>query len=338
MRALTSICVSVVVSAVMPFAAQACSPSYVVRAGDSLSGIAASQYRDAFRWTEIYEANKTSIGPDPDRILVGDVLQLSCPVQEIAEAENGADTEAFAKEAVAPMLVLRTVVGMPPFSDSTLAKGGMFVDLFEQISVADGRPRDLRLQRGSYGLPDLSPGDDVWVFPVHEPVCIGGNGGTECADWALSEPLVEVVVGLYSRVGEAPLSNRSADVQGRRICVAQGQSTGVLDENGRNWVADGAVIVMPAPTHRACFAMLLDNRVDGVLTNDLTARAIAVEPRYRGNFELQGLPLGVEMLYAAVLRTGEGAEVINQTLLQMRRDGRFAALMARYLPERQTGF
>ena len=50
---------------------------YTVRAGDTLSTIAESQYRAQSRWREIYQANRTAIGGSPDRLQVG--LKLRIP-------------------------------------------------------------------------------------------------------------------------------------------------------------------------------------------------------------------------------------------------------------------
>ncbi|RTQ49543.1 LysM peptidoglycan-binding domain-containing protein [Hymenobacter gummosus] len=57
-----------------PAAAQG--ESYTVVSGDSLSKIAKRHYGDAAKWHQIYDANKSTIGNDPDRIEVGQVLKL----------------------------------------------------------------------------------------------------------------------------------------------------------------------------------------------------------------------------------------------------------------------
>ncbi|UOQ98282.1 LysM peptidoglycan-binding domain-containing protein [Hymenobacter sp. 5317J-9] len=50
--------------------------SYTVVSGDSLSKIAKHHYGDAAKWHQIYEANKATIGSNPDHIEVGQVLTL----------------------------------------------------------------------------------------------------------------------------------------------------------------------------------------------------------------------------------------------------------------------
>ena len=50
--------------------------TYTVVSGDSLSKIAKHHYGDAAKWHQIYEANKATIGTNPDHIEIGQVLTL----------------------------------------------------------------------------------------------------------------------------------------------------------------------------------------------------------------------------------------------------------------------
>jgi nucleoid-associated protein YgaU len=47
-----------------------------VQSGDTLSTIAEDQYRSESRWREIYQANRTTIGGNPDRLKVGMKLRI----------------------------------------------------------------------------------------------------------------------------------------------------------------------------------------------------------------------------------------------------------------------
>ena len=50
--------------------------TYTVVSGDTLSKIARNHYGDGAKWHQIYEANKATIGSNPDHIEVGQVLTL----------------------------------------------------------------------------------------------------------------------------------------------------------------------------------------------------------------------------------------------------------------------
>jgi len=50
--------------------------TYKVKAGDTLSLIAKKIYGDESQYKKIYQANKDLIGPDPDKIKVGQELNI----------------------------------------------------------------------------------------------------------------------------------------------------------------------------------------------------------------------------------------------------------------------
>jgi nucleoid-associated protein YgaU len=52
---------------------------YVVEPGDTLRSIAERVYGDAAQWSRIYDANRTTIGPDPDTISAGTHLRIPRP-------------------------------------------------------------------------------------------------------------------------------------------------------------------------------------------------------------------------------------------------------------------
>ncbi len=60
-----------------PAAAPSGSTLHAIRPGDTLSEIARTYYGDPARWRPIYNANRTAIGRDPDRLRVG--LRLVIP-------------------------------------------------------------------------------------------------------------------------------------------------------------------------------------------------------------------------------------------------------------------
>jgi nucleoid-associated protein YgaU len=50
--------------------------TYVVQPGDTLRGIALDEYGDAEMWQTIYQANRGTIGPNPDALVAGTTLQI----------------------------------------------------------------------------------------------------------------------------------------------------------------------------------------------------------------------------------------------------------------------
>jgi len=55
------------------------SEEYTVEAGDTLRSIAQQVYGDASQWPRIYDANRETIGPDPDTLNAGTRLRIPRP-------------------------------------------------------------------------------------------------------------------------------------------------------------------------------------------------------------------------------------------------------------------
>ena len=54
--------------------------SYTVQSGDTLATIAQQYYSDPTQWQRIYDANKDTIGSDPDKLAVG--MKLTIPPKQ----------------------------------------------------------------------------------------------------------------------------------------------------------------------------------------------------------------------------------------------------------------
>ena len=59
-------------------AAESCGGTYKIKSGDTLSQIADYHYKDARKWSAVHSANLSVIGEKPNRIRVGQTIQLPC--------------------------------------------------------------------------------------------------------------------------------------------------------------------------------------------------------------------------------------------------------------------
>ncbi len=338
MRSLWGVCLLAGVMG-LPHDAWACTPSYQIKPGDSLSKIAEAQYQNAFLWNEIYTANRSVIGPDPDKILVGSVLQLSCPAEEDAPIEALAVDQSIKPPSTSQTthltLRLRTGDGLPPFTDEASPAGGFLVELMRDLVVSDASvQRESKIERVAWSAlaqPGTEEQANLWAFPVAKPDCGADVTARFCGEWTMSLPVLEVLTVLYFRSGEAPLSEQARDLQGRTVCQAEGLAVDALDTPARRWISDGVISVQRAATTADCFVALWDNRVDAVLTNEFTGRVLSEILLPDGFSEPEVRTLGTEMMHAAVRGGIQQAEELNRALVQTRRDGRFDGLMRKHL-------
>jgi hypothetical protein len=80
--------------------------SYTVVKGDELNTIAARAYGDASKWPLIYEANRESIGSDPNLIYPGLTLVIPPLEEKLLQREEEEDNQADAAAAAGKLVTL----------------------------------------------------------------------------------------------------------------------------------------------------------------------------------------------------------------------------------------
>jgi nucleoid-associated protein YgaU len=68
--------VAAVPTQVPPTAVEVAGTTYEVQSGDTLLSIARDQLGDTTQWRRIYDANKDTIGSDPDKLKLGQTLKI----------------------------------------------------------------------------------------------------------------------------------------------------------------------------------------------------------------------------------------------------------------------
>ncbi|WP_436397831.1 LysM peptidoglycan-binding domain-containing protein [Roseobacter sp. S98] len=304
---------------------RACETPYTVRPGDSLSQIAAREFRNAFLWTRIFEANRELIGSDPDRILAGSRLILPCDAdgdEKIAETP-GPESDVRLAEQEPPAITAHALFEVPPFVTSTRPNGGLITDIVAtalQRAFPDrAEPVELRRHGGDETSASI-------VFPLFAAACEPVDETRRCGDYLLTTPVFEMLINMYVRTSDPVLAHVGGRPEPARLCRPAGLPPGI----------PGQVEMLRADNAEACFAALMAGNVDGVVLNEFTGRqtlaGMGVTP---DTVTADAQPLAITMLHAAVRADAEGALQIRSGLdaglSGMRRDGTFQALLNRHL-------
>lgn len=339
-------------------AAQSCGGSYVIVRGDSLSGIAEQLYRNAFLWTRIYDENRPVIGPDPDKILTGTSLYLPCldaraavvtqdekalspPVVSLVPPQ----TDEQPDTASGPALLLATGREFPPFTRSGAEPAGMFLDVLQAALAATAPAPPTRASRvpwaelaGTTG----AEGETVVTFPWPGPDCVAKLARPSCKDLLYSEPLFELLIVVFAPEGAPIPFAGPKDLKGRVLCRSDGLTAHMLDFGASAWLSDDTVDLIDAATPEACFELLVDGTVDGVVVNEFTGRATVAAMGLTGNMDIMSPPLAITTLHAAVPASDRYAsdtlQRINDGLGAIRANGHFQDILDRTLVRVWAGF
>lgn len=264
-----------------------CGTAYTVAKGDTLYKIADRVYRDGRHYEAILAANAPVL-TSATEIAIGDKLLLPCLdgsgpktrdeavatglLDPIDEAVAAPVEQAPAAEAALPATGEIHAVSQPgfaPYSDPRLPDGGLIPALVAQAFEGSAAQVDLAFSETAAGRLDmLAPGGGTNVgYPWFRPDCDAGDrlgpvARRQCDEFAFSDPVYAVTVGVYVRQGDALVGARTiGDLAGKRLCRPAGHFTFDLEEAGLT--GPGAAIDLSGSA-ADCFRALAEGRVDAV--------------------------------------------------------------------------
>lgn len=318
-------------------AAETCGGTYQVKRGESLSLIADRLYKNASRWTAIHTNNIQAIGEDPNAIVVGQRLRLTCidglptgladgrPVEAAAQATASAETQVVARaprRALEATINLVTAGDFAPFTDQSLPGEGLLSEVvhaaMQQSPASDAYRVHWVHDWSSHLDPLMTSAMMDMAFPWYKPDCAGDPSQYRCENFHFSKPMFEMLILLFVNTDRPIPFSSDSDMHGRTLCRPAGYFTHDLDRAGRRWISDGLVKLEQPRTVKDCFDMLVAGTVDGVALNEFTGRAAVKELALEGQVDVvQGRPISIEGLHVLVHKTHPDAEA----LLAMINDG-----------------
>ncbi len=328
-------------------AAQACGGTYTVTSGDTLSQIANELYDDSRKWSVIYNTNRALIGDSPNRVQVGQNLNIPCvgglPVL------GGVVTAAAAPTAAAPVvqrptasassLRLLTASDFAPFTDEDLENGGLITEIVD-ASMQNAGVGDYSISWvndwSSHLDPLLSNAMLDAGFPWYKPDCDGDPSNYRCENFHFSDPMFEMLILLFTTNANPITFNSDADIVGKTLCRPAGYFTHDLDKNGRNWMKEAKITLKQPDSVADCFEMLTEGDVDAVALNEFTGRTAIKDLDLGGVVApVQTRPLSIEGLHVLVSKSHPNAEnvmaAINQGLDAIKENGTYQQVINRHM-------
>lgn len=312
--------------------AQTCGGNYKVKPGDTLSFIADNLYKDAGKWTAIFQNNIDKIGKNPDNIRVGATYRLTCINGLPTGLDGGVEVGTVA--AATPLVVpqgnaankrkINIVTGDDrlPWSDRSLPNGGMMTDLVDASMKAanpDGGYAIHWVNDWSAHFEPLMSNALLDVgFPWYKPHCENQPDTYRCKNLSFSDPVFEVLVLLFVQADKKFTLQSEADILGKTLCRPKGFATFFLDQNGRNWLKDGKVKLVTPIQSDECFQMLDNGEVDAVVMNEFHGREAIAKLGMKDRVTVAGgEAIAIQGLHVAV----HNSHPDKDQLLQIVNDG-----------------
>lgn len=343
--------------------AQTCGTEHAVKDGETLAQIAARVYGNPTQWTVIFYANQDRLGGNISLLVPGLSLRLPCiggtqaPAAAVTPASPAVVPSSAAASAVESAFVISSLLhrvefltadGFAPYTGRAIEGGGMLTHV---ISSAMSLIKDESKGRFDFGISwvndwaaHLNPllltrAFDVG-FPWARPDCEGATNLDQssqfrCQRFFFSEPLYEVLTGLFVRNNSKVKSLKRDDISGMTLCRPAGYPIHELDKDGRNWVKDGIVTLMRPPSVDECFRLLDTGTVDGVVEAELAGRASITSLGLGGKVRMIDQPVALTTYHVLISKSHPHARTIlyyiNASLEKLRERGEYDRIIERHL-------
>ncbi|WP_417208106.1 ABC transporter substrate-binding protein [Antarctobacter sp.] len=312
-----------------------CAPeAYTVQTGDTVFTIAEARYGDPEKWTLIYYANEDRLRSSVFQVSPGEVLDLPCQ-----EGEVRADATPLRQGPDNAEMKLITGSNYAPFTDREWPGQGMVTELVNAALEATPSPVTYSItwqdDWSTHLFPILDSKEADMGFPWLKPNCEQTPDNERCANFHFSDPLVEILVLLFTRPGSGFTYDSDADVIGKRLCRPKGYFTHDLDRPGREWLSRGLITLVQADDPQACFRELMAGRVDAVTVNVFLGAKTIDDMGLRGQVVPLDKPLSVEGLHVIISKKHWRGTThlyrINAGLAELKKTDRYSQIVSRHL-------
>lgn len=288
--------------------------------------------------------------PDWERYGPADALRRTVPPEDAAVSARRLPA-ALARDNDAAAAPIRLVAAnRPPASDPRSEDGGLVAALtaaslrdsgqdgaaapFANVLMAeDARDDPVAALTGKLG--------DV-ALPVETPDCnrpgdLAYRSANICDRALISDALFSVVVGFFTRTDSDFAFETDDSVTGRIICAPETSDTSDLNRDGRDWLSGRKITLLRPSTLVECLSFVQTGEADAVLANELEGHHAIALLGLAPEFRRAERPVATHGLHAIVLKEHDrGAEIIaaiNRGLARLKRNGGYAAIIAKHPPE-----
>lgn len=316
----------------VPQMAAACGGTYEVRQGDTVLSIAAQELGDPAKWSVIFYANQSVIDAGRFDVAVGTRLQIPClPGSQQADPTPLLDDNAEMK--------LVTGTDYAPFTDRNWPGNGLVTELVNAAMEETPSPVSYSVtwedDWSKHLFPMLDSKQFDMGFPWLRPNCEEAPDNERCANFHFSEPLVELLILLFTRAGDEFAYDTDADIEGKTLCRPKGYFTHDLDRSGRRWLADGKITLVQAESPTACFEALMAGQVDAVTINEFLGVTKIHDLGLVGRVVPLQRPLSVEGLHVLISKKHWRGTThlyrFNAGLAKLKQSARYDEIVARHL-------
>jgi uncharacterized protein len=283
---------------------------------------------------------------EPRRVLSG--AQLT----ELARAKT---SEAILRapgepgqEAVRRRKIRLLAIGRAPLTDERLPDGGLATALVSN-SLSDaqppaGMPSEIEVRwTKSAAPPILSVLSDRSIdlflpfesVDCEQPSDLIQTSAVLCDKVLFSEPILQVVIGLFTLSDSSLNFDNDEGIFGKLICIPGDRDVSLLNGNGRKWITQKSVVALRQSSLLDCVSAVQRHEADAFVANDLEAQYVLGRLGLSALFKMLERPLGTRGIHAIVSKDHAQAskfiDAVNSGLRRLKASDAYAVIVRQHL-------
>jgi uncharacterized protein len=156
-----------------------------------------------------------------------------------------------------------------------------------------------------------------------------------CDDVLYSDPLLQLVIGLFTVSDSGFDFDTDDSILGKTICVPSDRDDSVLNGDGRKWLSENRISVTRRPTLVDCIGLAQQHEVDAFVASDLEGRYVLGQLGLQPYFKMMVRPLGTRGVHVIVPKDRPQAEdllnTVNRGLKELKETDAYAAIVRQHL-------
>jgi ABC-type amino acid transport substrate-binding protein len=238
------------------------------------------------------------------------------------------------------------VINRAPLTDERAMDGGLLPSLLSAglklaapslgeppaIKWSKSDPLSLQLLTNETGADLLLPWD---LADCDRPSGLTQTQAMLCDRAVFSDPIMQVVVGLFTLADSTLKFDSDSSIDGRSICVPLDRDLTELTAPGRNWIAEKRITLVRLPTLIDCIGLVQRREADALVATDLEGWTLLRQIGIPTLFAMADRPLGTRTIHAAVWKNHPQAdtmiETVNRAIRQVKESGGHANLVRQHL-------
>jgi ABC-type amino acid transport substrate-binding protein len=156
-----------------------------------------------------------------------------------------------------------------------------------------------------------------------------------CDNALYSDPILEVVIGLFTRADSKFTFATDESILGKSICISGDQDVSPLNGQGRDWISQKRVTAVRKPTLLDCASAVQTQEADAFVASDLEGRFVLDRLGLSRDFRMLERPLGIRGVHVVAARervqASELISAVNRGLKELKETDAYAAIVRSHL-------